>query len=138
MHRGDMGLMQDAHRAIFEKKLLSLFEQIIPQPMYQVPHIGRLVIGHSRRDIDCMRLLIRKEELEASAKLDSDRYGGSHGARPRGGEIHHAFVQTDNDDTVKCYGMHKKLDRTRMQTLVNASSPLNPVFFDHEFPAPVN
>ena len=40
-----------------------------------------------------MRLLIRKEEFEASAKLDSDRYGGGHGTRPRGGEIHHASVQ---------------------------------------------
>jgi hypothetical protein len=99
MHRGDTKVAQDPHCGIVEKKLLSLFEQIIPQPMYQVLHVGRLVIGRSRRDLDRMRLLIRKEELEASAKLDSNRYGGCHGARPRGGEIHHAFVQTDNDDT---------------------------------------
>ena len=138
MHREDMGVMQDAHRAIFEKKLLSLFEQIVSQPMYQVLHIGRFVIGHFRRNIDHARLLIRKEELEASAELDSDRYCGSHGARPRGGEILHTFVPTDNDDTVKCYRMRKKLDCMKMQTLVKASSPLNPVFLNHEFPASVN
>lgn len=63
-------MIQDLHCVIFKKKLFSLFEQIISQPMYQVLHIGRSVIG--RRDLDFMRLLIRKEELEASAKLDSN------------------------------------------------------------------
>ena len=63
---------RDPHCVIFEEKFLSLFEQILSQPMYQVVHIGWFAIGRYRWDIDRMRLLIREEKLEASAKLDSD------------------------------------------------------------------
>jgi len=83
-----------SHCVVFDEKLISLFEQIVFQPMYQVIHIGRLAIGRCRY-LDLMRLFFRKEKLEASAELDSNRCGGGHGA----GGICHALVRTDNDNT---------------------------------------
>jgi hypothetical protein len=69
-------MIQDPHRVVFDKKFTSFFEQILFQPKYKIFDIGR------RRDIDLMRLLIRKENFEASAELDSDRIGGGHGTSP--------------------------------------------------------
>jgi len=72
--------MQDPHRVVFDEKLAPFFEQIVFQPIDQIIHIGGLVIGR-RWDLDPLRLLIGKEKFEASAELDSDRFGGGHGAR---------------------------------------------------------
>jgi len=69
-----------SHRVVVDEELASLFEQVLFQPTYQIIHICRLVIG-SRRDLDLLRLLIRKEKLEATTKLDLDGFGGGHGAR---------------------------------------------------------
>ena len=66
--------------------------------MYQVIHIGRLFVGRYRRNIDRVRRFVREEKLKASSEYNLYWYGGSHGARPRGGEIH-AFVQTDKDNS---------------------------------------
>ena len=73
-------MMQNPHCVVVDEKLGSLFEQIVFQPMYQIIHIGRLVIGR-RRDLDPSRLLIREEKLKAATKLDLDGFGGGHGAR---------------------------------------------------------
>jgi len=50
-----------SHCVVFDEKLISLFEQIVFQPMYQVIHIGRLAIGRCRY-LDLMRLFFSKRE----------------------------------------------------------------------------
>jgi len=41
------------------------------------------------------------------------------------------------EHTTECSAKHRKIDHTRSQTLINTPNPLNLVFLDHEFPAPV-
>jgi hypothetical protein len=72
-------MKQGVHCIFVKEQFLPLFEQIVSQPQYQVMDIRRLAVDHCARKIDFMRLLVRKEKLKATSKLDSDRFGGDRG-----------------------------------------------------------